>query len=527
MIIKFWRNLDWPQRLFLLLLSLHLLVNLIWISLDRQIPSWDQAGHTRLSMEFVDKWAQPAKVKKSFWQISSYYPPLIHWQVAIGMRFFGREVQVGAILITLYLLLTATAIYKLSNKLWGNRWIGLLSAAFLLFSPVIYTNSRWFLLDIPLLAFVVWSWYFLWQSQFLSKKRETIFLALSVAGVFLTKWTGLVFLFIPAIFVLYKIYKNKLWSKVWRQVLLLIAIVLVLIVPWYLANWQSILEQARISTTGEIDDPQVLWSIENWRFYLWEFLGFQVGLIPGVILLVLNGSYFYQKKNKYKKLLATYLIFIYIFFSLLSNKDIRYDLPLLVPLMMAAAVEIVNGAKWKKFLGGLALSWLIIFYFILSFHLLPTYQRAFNFGPLGWIDIINTGDTVVAYPQPDASANHLLLEDLVKLAGGKKSQVLLQVDQPHLSASTLHYLTVKKKIPNFTFISVPGDLDFNNEAVLQSYLDNFAYFIVSPQVTGVTASRALANLGLAQSYLLQSARFEKVFEYQSGDGPLLLMRRVK
>ena len=519
------KKLDLAQKLFLGLLLIHLAVNLIWIVLDKQMPAWDQAGHTRLALEFVDKWKSPDAEATQFWQISSYYPPFIHWQVAALMRFFGRNVDLGAVVITIYLILLLIGVYKLSNKMWKNRWVGVIAAMLTGFLPVIYTNSRWFLLDIPLLALVTWSWYFLWQSQFLTKRKETIFFALTVAAVLLTKWTGIVFLLVPTLFVLGKSGQKKSLKRTWLNLLLATVIVLALIAPWYLANYQTLLAQAQVATVGEIDDPQVLWSVENWRFYLWEFLGFQVGLIPGGIILGLMIVYFCQRENRYKKLMAFYLITGYIIFSLLSNKDIRYDLPLLIPVMMMAAAVIARGGKAVKALGAAALIWLIAFYFILSFHLLPTYQYAFNFGPLGWIDVINTGDTVVAYPQEDASANRLILEDLVNLTKGQKAKVLVGIDQAQMSASTLHYLSVKEKINDFTFISVPADLDFNDPQILTSYLDNFMFFIISPEQTGVSASRALTNLQIVQKYLLQNEKLATVVRYASGNGEIILMAR--
>lgn len=525
------KKLDLPQKLFLCLCALQLLVNLVWIILDTQIPAWDQAGHTRLTLEFVDNWAQPNQNSKSFWQISSYYPPFIHWQTAILMRFFGRNPDWGGFVVTAYHLLLLAGVYKLSNRLWRNRWLGLLAATLVAFMPVVYTNSRWFLLDIPLLAFTVWSWYFLWQSDFFTRRRETIWLALTVAAVLLTKWTGVVFLAVPLFFVLFKIMQKKLWPKVWRNLCLVFLIVLILISPWYFTNFRSILVAAQVSTVGEIDDPQILWSLENWRYYLWEFLGFQVGLIPGLAMLAATIGYFYQKNNKYRLLFGSFLIVGYVIFSFLSNKDIRYDLPLLIPIaMLTAAVTIQLWQKrrkiWSAVLLILTLGWLSFFYFVLSFNLLPDYQKAVNFGPLGWLDLVNTTDTVVAYPQNDRRTNALIIEDLVHLAKGDEVSVLVGIDQKTLSASTLHYWSQLQKFTNLTFIAVPANIDFSDQQILQSYLDNFDYFIFSAQATGVSASRALSNLELLQQYLLNNSHFTNQVVYEGADGKIFLLAKV-
>ncbi|MDO5561758.1 MAG: phospholipid carrier-dependent glycosyltransferase [bacterium] len=526
-----WKKLDLPQKLFLGLCALQLLVNLVWIVLDTQIPAWDQAGHTRLTLEFVDNWAQPDQNPKSFWQISSYYPPFIHWQTAIVMRFFGRNPDWGGFVVTAYCLLLSAGIYKLSNRLWRNRWLGLLAATLVAFMPVIYTNSRWFLLDISLLAFTVWSWYFLWQSDFFTRRRETILFALTVAAVLLTKWTGVVFLAVPLIFVLLKIIQKNLWSKVWRNLCLAFLIVLILISPWYITNFRSILAAAAVSTVGEMDDPQVLWSLENWRYYLWEFLGFQVGLIPGLAMLTATIIYFCKKDNPYRLLFGSFLIVGYVIFSFLSNKDIRYDLPLLVPIAMLAAATIIQLWQkrqkiWSTVLLVLTVGWLGIFYFVLSFNLLPDYQKAFNFGPFGWLDVINTTDTVVAYPQSDRRTNALIIEDLVRLAKGNKASVLVGIDQRTLSASTLHYWSQLQKFTHLTFIAVPAELDFADQQVLQGYLNNFDYFIFSAQATGVSASRALSNLELLQQYLLNNSQFTNQVVYEGGDGKIFLLAKA-
>ena len=526
------KKFDWPQKLFLCLCGFQLLVNFIWITLDTQIPAWDQAGHTRIALEFLDNWAQPFQEEKSVWQISSYYPPLMHWQAAFLMRFFGRNPDWGSLLVAVYNVILLVGIYKLTNRLWQNRWYGLIAATLVAFMPVIYTNSRWFLLDIPLLAFTVWSWYFLWQSKLFTKRRATIFFALTAAAMLLTKWTGIVFLLVPLTFVFIKIGQKKSWLKVWRNLCLAVLIVLILVVPWYLANFHSLLNATQVFSVGELDDPQVLWSIENWRFYLWTFLNFQVGFFPGVAFLVGTGIYFAEKNNKYRALSGSFLVFIYLVFSFLSNKDLRYDLPILVVVAMLTAATILQlwqkrQKVWSLLLIFFTIVWQVIFYFSLSFHLLPDYQFAVNFGPFGWIDLINTTNTVVAYPQEDRRTNALIVEDLEKLAKGNKVKILVDIDQKTLSASTLHYWSRLQKFDNLTFITVPADLDFNDAAILQSYLNNFDYFIIAADVTGVSASRALANLDFLQEYLLNNQQFINKITYEGGDGKIFLLAQTQ
>ena len=64
-----------------ILITFHLVANIIWISLNATPPTWDASLHTVLSIKYLE-YLNSNLINFNFFdflKISQYYPPLVHW----------------------------------------------------------------------------------------------------------------------------------------------------------------------------------------------------------------------------------------------------------------------------------------------------------------------------------------------------------------------------------------------------------------------------------------------------------------
>lgn len=528
-------KLSIPAQLLLALCGLHLVINILWLGLNSAPLPWDQAGHTRLAIEMSQFYKGTFTKDIGFLSISSYYPPLTHITTSFLLYFFGPNEDIAAFSITLYFVALLIGIYVLVKQLTKNNWIALTTATFFSVFPPIYENARWFLLDIPLLTMLVYAWIFLIKSKAFTIWKYTSLFILFTVGVFLTKWIGIVFLLIPILFSLLPSIKKGLSKEQVSQLYLSGIITLILIMPWYYTNVHRLIEIGKLASQGEITDPQNLVSLENIRFYFTHILNFQLTLWPALAAIISSIIYFLDKKSPHKLLLSSFFVFGYAFFTFISNKDIRYTLPLLLPLAFILANTLVTSLSNKKYmvavLNIVTLLWLVFQYFTLSFHLLPSYQRAWNFGSLGWIDYINTTDIVVTHPKTDTSPSKEIISILTTRQQKQPASILVGIDQPDINPSTLDLILAQTNNKVLSFEAPFNRTSFNNEREIELYLSRFQYVIAPTGEVGPDASRHKRALEQIRDYVfyVKPGDYEEITFFKLGDptGDLRIWRKIK
>jgi hypothetical protein len=526
-------KLSLPAQLLVGLCLLHLLVNGFWLYLNAAPIPWDQAGHTRLAIQYSRYFSGSLKPEINPLAISSYYPPLTHMVVGVVLTLMGIQVDTAAFVISLYLVAMLIGIYVLTQELSKNPWISFFTAGFFSLYLPVYESSRWFLLEIPLMTMLVYAWYFLHRSKYLTNWLYSFAFGLMVIGVFLTKWIGIAFLVVPTLAVLIQIVRKKPTTQQLSHLYLVVILILIGIYPWYSTNVHRLIEIGRLAAQGEITDPQQVLSLENLRFYLTHILNFQLTLWPALVSLGTAALYFFKKTAPYKLLLGSFFGFGYAFFTFISNKDIRYTIPLLIVLAFTSAYMLVTSFQNKQWvitslIGG-SLIWLVAQYFILSFHLLPTYQQAWNLGPLGWIDYINTGDIVVTPPRPDTTPNTKLIKYLASRQATQPASIMVGVDQATTNPSTLDLEILLQKVTTLSLEAPYDKRRFESEAEVMTYLDRFQYYLIPTNEVGPDASRHKMALQQMQQLIIHDRPelFEELQSYKSGNaaGDLRLLRK--
>ncbi len=496
------------------LIIFHIVFNTIWIILNNQPPTWDSGLHTVKSFEMF-------KSFKDLLTISTYYPPFVHFIGSILVLIVGYSFKSTQITGTLFLSVALIYIYLYSKELFKNPKIAFFSSLFFSFFITIYEQSRYHMLDIPLTAMVFGSLYYLEKSNNLVNERFNLLFFLFFALATLTKWYAFIFILIPVLFKIFKIFKEAIYKKInIKNLFFGLLIFLILILPWYLVNLKSLLTIAIYTSTAELADPQRLFSIENLLFYKKLIIMFQTSFL-GFIFFITSLVLFIKHSLKWRSLLLISILFIFLVFTMISNKNIRY----IIPMMPFIAMIMAFGADWilerRKFLNtfllSTTLSYLVISYFILSFGfpIYPNYKYAFNFPVIKWLDVYYLDDfpVKVIYEQNQKLPYSSIVEEISKF-GKREIRILTLVDSPYINDYLLNP-TLYFKDPKVQF-SIIEYQPLSEVSDINQYLNQNAD-IVSKNYIGLEEGiREYKSLEKFHEYIISNKlkNFEKVKEYE-------------
>src|SRR5690606_12603639 len=202
------------ELLLTLLVFVHFFANIAWIGLNTLPFPWDQAGHTLISYRFVVNFQ--GNLATPFLKITDYYPPIVHIIVSTLMGIFGREPNIGPFVVTLFFLAAIIYLYRYTHTLFkeklgdGNsKRLALLTAAVFSFLPGLNNLSRYFLLELPFVAFILVALYYLEKSESLTHKKNTILFGVFAGLALLVKWTAAVYFVVPVLLVLITLFKKE------------------------------------------------------------------------------------------------------------------------------------------------------------------------------------------------------------------------------------------------------------------------------------------------------------------------------
>lgn len=515
-----------------LLLVFHLLANLIWILLDKSPLAWDQAGHTLISLNFLDFFHGQSQV--GFFQISDYYPPFVHIIVALIMILTGPLLLIGPIVVTAFFLLAISFLYLYTKELFNDEKIAIFAACFFSFLPVVYGQSRIFLLEIPLIALILGSLYFLEKSKKFSTLRSSLFAIILLSFALLTKWVAVVYLFIPVV--------TSLKLSRFKNLILSFGAVALISLPWYLVNFTNILNRAKVSLSAETADPQVLFSLPNFIYYLQLLTNFHLTWLGMILLLLAIPVLIYSKKEK-GILITAIIMFIYFIFTLIPNKDPRYILPILPFASIAVAYLLVKIIDKNQYLG-ILITLLVGFYYLMYFFCLSfgvplnpkeiDYQRAIKLPVIGWVDYINLGKNTSGYLASKFETISWPSKQIIADLGSKNpdtfTKVLVLVDKSEINAKNLE-LYQKEQKNSFIKFWAPYDLSpFAEVSKMEAYLAYFDYVLIPDKSFGPEgALRHLPVLKQLKEYLTNSSldRVGTIKQYNLPDGDSLFVYEIK
>lgn len=498
---------------FFLLILLHTIVNLWWINTNQSPLPWDPAAHTFIALDIKD-----AVSRFDFLGIlnaSNYYPIFVH-SIA-GVLAFFLNIRWLQFTVTFFFIGLLVVIFLYVQKIYHDVKVAFWSSALFSFFPIVYDQSRWLMLDIPLSFFIVLALYFLDSSELFAKRSLTFAFFISVALAVLTKWSSVLYFIIPLLFLLprLKIFLKKKKQNLSNIILGSLGAVLI-VSPWYILHAKSLFDLMGLNIVGEKTDPSI-WTFENFVHYFRIFVNNQVTFVVALLAIV---SFFYiaKSKVKQKQFLLAMIVGNYLIFSLVGNKDPRYTIPILPFVAISIALFISLLQRTNIWLGrllifGLAF-YLFAYFFILNFR--PAFAEgkrlSFHTPIFGWINIVDvTNELVTRY---DKNTWHMpdILADLETLSSARDRDVVFLVafDFRKLNPENLRvYIkrlgikNVRIKTPDIVFLYRSyGRPYFPTRASIRKYIADADYGLLPLYDVGPVYLRNRKALEQLQEYLV-------------------------
>lgn len=485
---------------------------------------WDQAGHTIIAFNFADFFKHPIG---NFLSISDYYPPFVHLLVAFFMLIFGKHPVFGPLVVTGFFVLAIIFLYLYVLELFKNRLTALLAAFLFAFLPNIYALSRQFLLEIPLVAMVLGSLFFLEKSDHLRNGKNTVLFSIFLGLALAIKWTAVFLIIIPIFFKLIKI----LPGLPWKNMILSAGVILTINLPWYLENLPIILNATQFTAQPNPANPQQVISFESFKFYAFSIANFQLTWL-GMTVFLIAAIYYLAKRRDY---LLPMWIFIYLVFTFIGNKDLRYVVFLasLQTIIIAYFLSHFQRQFWARNLTVLLLCYYAFYYFPLSFGwpfspVKVDYRYSIELSSFGWIDIVNLGKDTSGYLAAAYNSavwpNAVIARELLGHNPAKNIRVLIICEKPFFNQVNMELARKELKTNKERFFAPYEMSPFGSVQDLNKYLSSFDVILLAKNNLGYEGGvRYYPILKQISDYLKEdnTTNFLKINNYHLPDGDVL------
>jgi len=150
----------------------------------------------------------------------------------IGREYTDNFYKYLRFFVSIFGALFSLVIYFFTKELFQNKLAGFMAGLFVVFDNALLTQSRLILMDIFLLFFGFLGLWLLLLTKKKDKKSKSWFWLTILSGIFLTasfsvKWTGLIFIGVAGVILLFDWLKNKQFKIFIKQALILFVVGLV------------------------------------------------------------------------------------------------------------------------------------------------------------------------------------------------------------------------------------------------------------------------------------------------------------
>ena len=518
------------------LLILQTVFYFVFRFLDKSYQTWDSAGHISLSIRLAEH-------LKSFYlgtgstlydivSESNYYPPLFHFLVALLNLFFGYDVYLQLFWVFLTFLISLVVFYLLLLELKFSQRLALSAVVIYSLFPLVANQSRLFHLESALILFILLSYFFLKKSDCFTNSKYSLLFFLSFSALQLTKWYGFLFLVVPGIYALILGFQKKSnQAKIIKTLLWGILLTGIVVLPWYLVNYNEIKLLSSIFATGEVDDIKNLYSLDNLFFYFKSASVYGTFLLPLVVSFI-GWVIFLKTKTKYALLFTIQFLIVYLVFTFIANKNLRYifGLHLYFAFLIAFFVDYLN----KQWLSYLIYGYLCLGFLVSGFNQFKPFSEdtkvwGYLFsGPL--LEWYESNPTTYSY-----QTTHLPVKEILKFIIDDASKngiddigITPLVDSEKMSTSTLQMVrdemqnkNIYLPVPYYQFTPFKSDYE-----ILKFFRDKNVSYVLVPEVVGPKALRNKQALDQAVDFMKSRSGdwFEPIKKYEYGENTFQIYR---
>jgi hypothetical protein len=296
-------------------------------------------------------------------KLSLYYPPLFHIILSFTYRVFEISSTTGDLTTLFFSVGAGTLMYLFSKNFLKNPKIGLVSALIFFLSPMILRLSVKTLTDIPTLFFFFSSIYIYFLSLKTNKTKYFVVSSFVFSLAFLTKWNTALAL---PIILLYTLLEQR---ESLKKLILSFILIGVLLSPYILLAYKAgflllPLKSSLVEAGYNEGDPQYT-SIGGWLYYPLK-LSEKYFTFPIFILSLFSLTLYSKNREKHWKLFLVWFLVCYLFFTWLPNKDPRYILLIIPPLIIPLSRLILSTPQIIK---------IPLLFFICVFLLVSSYMH--------------------------------------------------------------------------------------------------------------------------------------------------------
>lgn len=374
------------------LILFHLVNNYIILSRNNAPFYDDSAGYISQDYKVYKAIIEHQYLKA--YRISAGSHPALYPFFSVPFYFIFKGTAIAPSMTnSIFWIILILSIYGIGANL-HSRKAGLLSAAIATCFPHVFSLSRIYLFDFPLLATVTLAIFCLLKTKNFKDRKKSILFGLATGFSASTKPYFIIFLIGPFLLYFYKsfIKENSLRHKKFKNLILAFVASVCFAGVWYLPpHLYSVL--GHLTHAWNYPADLALFSYENIFFYIKTLMNVQI--LPFYFLLFLfSFRTFLIDKDKGLFLFSWILIpFLFFTFAVLNFKDFRFTFPFLPAITLLISLNIfwIKSSIIKKLAIILILTVGFSQFFIISYYpdskVLHLLSPNFSFNsdsPLSW-----------------------------------------------------------------------------------------------------------------------------------------------
>lgn len=328
-------------------------VLIILPNLTKTPIQWDEISHLNSgSMLYMGKYSDFVH--------NAFYPPLFDVITCAFFKIFGISLFTARLPAVLFAVLSLWAVFEIAYYMYNGK-IALLSAIMLGIMPGFFWLSTYAMLETILIFFVTISLLFFYKWLTTRQDRMLLLSGVALGLGFLAKYqtpviAGLIMICSIILFA------RKTLKANFKKLAIGITTAVLVIVPWVIIAYQVYKSEFLGQWLYVLQEGNPGRSVYSTRFPLpifyfiemiWPHPDFHPISILCYILGLAGLAYMAYKHRHQDKFILLWFAVVYIFFTIVSNKDWRYVTPLFPAIAIAASTLIVAiGEKiqneWKK-----------------------------------------------------------------------------------------------------------------------------------------------------------------------------------
>jgi len=377
--------------------------------------------------------------------------------------------------------------------------------------------------------------YFFMKSHALKERIPALLMFLFIIMAIYTKIQAISYFVFPFLYA-FIISVKKRNRAIFINLVLGVILVTVLFLPWIVYRWSAIVNYFSIVSIPEAGAyPTNILTFQYWIHYV-KLTVNQIFTAPIFLMIlfmgIMNG---WKAKYPWKFFLIFQTVFIYLSYSILVHKDIRYIFPSVAIFTIIAGIWIESFIQKYRIIGITLLCIVVILsigqYTASSFgfpRFLVNHLITVNVPILDDVTIFNTSGWPVVPYNSQEFPQRAILRNLDKIVhkGGERVRVAVLVSVPEFNGNNFYLYSLEKKQDyNLEFGGTDAYV-FTSPQAAENYLNTFDYLLFSPDRAYMPYQldvEAYRQIGVVIASKMKNHSFELISSYSLPSGKRIFM----